>query len=239
MKKRRILTLAIMFLVTICNLTAQEEYLSTLELVQNRKQFLMASQSYGTSYGIYVDDMKFSVTNTPGKVKITGLILVLRNYRINNLFLGIEEVKINDTNGVIKSIDVYVMANLGQGRRRGEFDMSAKEYYLVKNEELLINRIIMPMHNDKIDENDPRDLDRYRKLPPERKFENALGKFEISPWNGDKTMADSEFFFIDGDKFVQRKANYDEKQGSYINAGTTGDDKSPGFRCKTGTLMIR
>jgi len=211
---------------------ANTEFTSTLiakKGIKNRTQLFVASQSYGSSYAIYGE---FSLGRSSSKgVKFKELIIHLKNYR-TNLFMGIDTVVINDENkdGVVTSIDVYVKANMGETTRSKDVIPAItgeKQYFLKKGETIEINRYIMPMDYQKISQTE------YNTLKPKNRFKNKLGLFKIAPWDTDQKIFDSEFFFMDGLKDVRRKANYDRNDDT-----RQPYDKSPGFRCKSGVVVV-
>lgn len=190
-----------------------EEYSSTLDLNDNRKQLLMAGQNYQTNYGIYAA-IEIGESSLGANYKTLKKIdFEIVNYK-PTYFIGIDSIIVasnREKNGL--TFRVYTRALSDQTTY--SLDTSALQNVHFENGSYLHSeRYLNPMFTEK----DAKGIVQY----------DSDGRISCQPDNG--KAFDFEFFYKDG-RHVVRKEDYDkeDKPQTYKNeiASTL-----PGRRCK-------
>ncbi len=191
-----------------------QEYSSTIDLTDNRKQLIMAGQNYQTNYGIYakIDMAKSSMGE--GYKTLKNVEFEIVNYK-PTYFIGIDSIIVSTT----KALDgltfkIYTRA-LSDKTTFSLSENELKNIHFENGSYLHSGRILNPMF-PKINESG---------------FPVLLndGRIACKPDNG--KAFDFEFFYKDG-QLVVSKENYDIiklSEETYLNEMPSG---LPGFRCK-------
>ena len=192
-----------------------EEYSSTIDLNDNRKQLLMAGQNYQTNYGIYASiEMGESSLGSNYKT-LKNVAFEIVNYK-PTYFIGIDSIVVADSkmkNGL--TFKIYTRALSDQNTYELN-EQALKNIHFEKGSYLHSERYLNPMFPNK---------DTNGKVVFMKD-----GRIAAQPDNG--KAFDFEFFYKDG-RHVVRKEDYDrekENPETYMNeiASTL-----PGKRCNT------
>ncbi len=190
-----------------------EEYSSTLDLNDNRKQLLMAGQNYQTNYGIYVsiETNKSSLGSNYKTFKNIEFEIV--NYK-PTYFIGIDSIVVASNrakNGLTFKVYTRALSDITSYKIENK---SLKNIHFENGSFLHSERYLNPMFPE-------RDSDGQISF-------DSKGRINCLPDNG--KAFDFEFFYKDG-RHVVRKEDYDQedKPQTYMNeiASTL-----PGRRCK-------
>lgn len=189
-----------------------EEYTSTLDLSDNRKQLLMAGQNYQTNYGIYAAiEMGESSLGSNYKT-LKNVEFEIINYK-PTYFIGIDSIVVGNTkmkDGI--TFKIYTRA------------LSDKDTYTLDEETL---------KNIHFENGSYMHSERYlNPMFPEKDTKGRVlfdsdGRVSCQPDNG--KAFDFEFFYMDG-MHMARKEDYDkERTEQYKNEFVS---TMPGYRCR-------
>lgn len=189
-----------------------EEYSSTLDLNDNRKQLLMAGQNYQTNYGIYAS-IEISASSLGSNYRtLEKVSFEIVNYK-PTYFIGIDSIVVAATkNKQNLTFKVYTRA-LSDKNSFTLNKNALKNIHFEQGSYMHSERYLNPM------------------FPKTNSVGNILydtdGRISCQPDNG--KAFDFEFFYKDG-RHVVRKKDYDkeEKPQTYMNEVSL---KMPGKRC--------
>ncbi|RRQ49890.1 hypothetical protein DZC72_04710 [Maribacter algicola] len=192
-----------------------EDYSSTLDFNDNRKQLLMAGQNYQTNYGIYASIEIGESTLGQNYKTIKNIEFEIVNYK-PTYFIGIDSVVVvADRNNSGATFKIYTRA------------LSDKTNYILSENSL---------NNLHFEQGSYLHSERY--LNPMFPIKDANGnivygkdgRIDCKPDNG--KAFDFEFFYMDG-RHVVRKEDYDKEQESELSATNEIAFSLPGRRCNT------
>lgn len=190
-----------------------EEYSSTLDLNDNRKQLLMAGQNYHTNYGIYAS-IEIGESSLGANYKtLKNVAFEIVNYK-PTYFIGIDSIIVAATkNKDGLTFKIYTRA-LSENRTFVLNKNALKNIHFENGSYLHSERYLNPMFPEK-DANDKLLFD-------------SDGRISCQPDNG--KAFDFEFFYKDG-RHVVRKEDYDKEKTpeTYMNEIAS---MLPGRRCK-------
>ncbi|KAA2219122.1 hypothetical protein [Maribacter flavus] len=178
--------------VIVKKVTGLQEYSSTMDLNDTRKQLLMAGQNYQTNYGIYASIKIENSSLGPQYRTLKNIEFEIVNYK-PTYFIGIDSVVVDSNYGKNTiTFKVYTRA-LSDQQTFSLNKEDLKNIHFEKGSYLHAERYLNPM------------------FPELDKNGNAIlmddGRIACKPDNG--KAFDFEFFYKDGTHIV-RKANYDK-----------------------------
>lgn len=191
-----------------------EEYSSTLDLNDDRKQLLMAGQNYQTNYGIYAS---IKIGNSPlgnNYRTLKNIDFEIVNYK-PTYFIGIDSIVVASNrmkNGLTFKIYTRAQSDVNTYTLN---EAALQDIHFEQGSYLHSERYLNPMFPKK---------DANGKV-----LFDADGRVSCEPDNG--KAFDFEFFYQDG-RHVVRKEDYDQEKESpqtYMNEVAL---QLPGKRCK-------
>lgn len=191
-----------------------QEYSSTIDLTDSRKQLVMAGQNYQTNYGIYAKiEMINSVLGEEYRT-LKNIDFEIVNYK-PTFFIGIDSVVVSTTRALDKLTFKIYTRGLSN---KSTFSLSENELENIHFEEgsyLHSERILNPMFPEFDSKGNP--------------ILRADGSVKSKSDNGE--AFDFEFFYKDG-QLVVPKENYDRLQFSKETYLNEKPSSMPGYRCK-------